>query len=242
MTTLILIERQQKASFADSLNKRYAVVSVASGKQAIAAAQTEPTAPTAVILDAISMKTSGERIARQIKAEVMDTPLIHLHPGPKEAVNSPADSVLIAPLTARKLALAVARFARPAPVTERDTLLNCGPFSMNLNRRTLTYNGQEMPLSPKLALLVEYFLRHPGETLDRKQLMEQIWHTDYMGDTRTLDVHIRWFRRAIEGDPHATVSLVTVRKVGYRLEIPAAEPIVTHAPHAEFHVDVLHSV
>jgi DNA-binding response OmpR family regulator len=75
---------------------------------------------------------------------------------------------------------------------------------------------------PKQALLVETFFRHPGETLARKTLMEKVWNTDYIGDTRTLDVHIRWLRQAIEKDPGSPRYLLTVRGVGYRLEMPEA--------------------
>jgi DNA-binding response OmpR family regulator len=81
------------------------------------------------------------------------------------------------------------------------------------------------------------FFRNPGETLSREMLMERVWDTRYMGDTRTLDVHIRWIRSAIEADPSKPRYLKTVRGVGYRFDAPAvmyeAEPValpeLTHA-------------
>jgi DNA-binding response OmpR family regulator len=91
---------------------------------------------------------------------------------------------------------------------------------MDVSRRVLVANGQETQLTPKLAVLVEMFLKHPGETLDRKTLMVQVWDTDYLGDTRTLDVHVRWIRQAIEPDPGKPRYLKTIRGVGYRLDIP----------------------
>jgi DNA-binding response OmpR family regulator len=106
--------------------------------------------------------------------------------------------------------------------TDEEIIL-CGPLAMNLSRRVLVANGQETQLTPKLALLVELFLRNPGKTLDRRALMEHVWQTDYLGDTRTLDVHIRWFRRAIETDPGNPLYIKTVRGVGYRLELPLME-------------------
>jgi len=66
-------------------------------------------------------------------------------------------------------------------------------------------------------------MRHPGETLTRPFLMKQVWDTDYIGDTRTLDVHIHWVRHAIEEDPKSPVYLRTVRRVGYRFESPGDE-------------------
>jgi DNA-binding response OmpR family regulator len=66
---------------------------------------------------------------------------------------------------------------------------------------------------------MEVFMQHPDETLDRKTLMTQVWETDYMGDTRTLDVHVRWIRKAIETDPGKPRYLKTVRGIGYCLDL-----------------------
>jgi DNA-binding response OmpR family regulator len=223
--SVILIERPQRTSFADTLRKRYTVIVVASGKQAIEAARmtaddSNSRLPLAVILDSISMRTTGERVAKQIKAELSEIPLIHLHPGPKDGAQSPADVVLIPPFTARKLTNSIARVARsPEPAADGE-LIAVGHLAMNVTRRTLIVNGQEISLTPKAALLAEFFLRHPGETLHRKDLMEKVWQTDYLGDTRTLDVHIRWIRRAIEDNPDKPIYLTTIRGVGYRLDIP----------------------
>ena len=84
-------------------------------------------------------------------------------------------------------------------------------------------NGREKRLTPKAASLLEVFLKHPEETLDRAFLMRQVWDTDYIGDTRTLDVHVRWVREAIEPEPGKPCHILTVRGVGYRFE-PDATP------------------
>jgi DNA-binding response OmpR family regulator len=178
-----------------------------------------------VVLDAISMRTPGARIARLLKDGLGTIPLIHLHPGPKEGADSPADAVLFLPFTARKIGNSIERLLQHV---SNDTVITCGPFSVDVARRVLTANSQETVLTPKLIQLVEMFFRHPGETLDRKVLMEHVWHTSYLGDTRTLDVHVRWIRRAIEEDPGNPRYLKTVRGVGYRLEIPM--PIQTLEP------------
>jgi DNA-binding response OmpR family regulator len=75
-----------------------------------------------------------------------------------------------------------------------------------------------MRLTPKAADLLHVFLKHPGDILDRGFLMRQVWDTDYIGDTRTIDVHVRWVREAIEADPTAPTHIVTVRGIGYRFE------------------------
>ena len=216
--TVLLIERRraQHTSFANALKKRYDVISVPSGNQALEKARVA--SPSVVILDAISMQSPGVRIAKQIKNGLPGIPLIHLL---SQARESPADLVMIAPFTTRKLHTNLTRLLDTKP---DGNAIICGPFVMRPTQRTLLAHGQETDLTPKLAVLVELFMRNPGVTLDRKSLMEQVWQTDYLGDTRTLDVHIRWFRRAIERDPGHPTYLKTVRGVGYRLEVPSAEP------------------
>ncbi|MBE2270838.1 MAG: response regulator transcription factor [Anaerolinea sp.] len=215
MATVLLVEKtgMQRASFADALRKRYTVITVSSGKQAIQQAQS----CHIVVLDAISLRTPGDRIARQLKDGIGSLPLIHLHPEAKAKNNSPADALLFQPFTSRKLVNTIERLLT-APAT--DSVLEVGHLSLNSARRVLITNGQENSLTPKLALLVEMFMAHAGETLDRKRLMETVWHTNYLGDTRTLDVHIRWIRQMIEADPGTPQYLKTVRGVGYRLELP----------------------
>ena len=78
----------------------------------------------------------------------------------------------------------------------------------------------EQRLTPKLAQLLEEFLRHPNELVSRRQLMQNVWHTDYVGDTRTLDVHVRWVRECIENDPSNPVLLRTIRGKGFILALP----------------------
>ncbi len=228
MATIILIERPHKASLVDLLNKRYAVVSVTSGKQALVQAEIAP--PLAFILDAVSMKTAGLRIARQLKEVAHVVPLIHLLPELGSKEESPADALVAAPITARKLALAISKVTKAPKSAADDAMLVCGHYAMNLDRRLLHVNGKTIPLSPKLAQLVEYFLRHPNETLARKQIMEEVWETDYLGDTRTLDVHVRWFRRALNSDANQVSPLITVRGVGYRLELTPAVGEVEKMP------------
>jgi len=206
--------RADQSSFMAALEKRYEVLMTASGKQALVIAQQHK--PQVVVLDAISLRTPGARICQDLRRG-LEIPIIHLHPGPKDSADSAADVVLFQPFTSRKLINCIERLLPPS---DENGVITCGPFSIDIMRRVLTANGQETQLTPKLAVLVEMFLRHPGETLDRKTLMQQVWHTDYMGDTRTLDVHVRWIRQAIEPEPGEPRYLKTIRGVGYRLDIP----------------------
>jgi DNA-binding response OmpR family regulator len=218
---VLIVERgqQQRSSFADALRKRYDVEVTSSGKQAIEVAKR--LSPVVIILDAISMRTSGERICDQLKQTLASIPLIHLHPGSKGEAKSCADFMLLQPFTVRKLINLIERFTPQVAVPRDERAVECGPFQLFMERRVLLYNGVETNLTPKLAQLISVFLQSPGQTLDRKTLMERVWETAYIGDTNTLNVHIRWFRQAIEVDPGKPVFLKTVRGIGYRLDVRA---------------------
>jgi DNA-binding response OmpR family regulator len=220
---ILLVERHRSAhpSFASALRKRYSVTSVMSGKQALASA--EALQPAALIIDAISLNSPGDRIARMLKSE-QSAPVIHLA---ESLERSDADVLLKAPVSTRRLNATLDRLIAPHKTSAHDALV-VGPFHMDMVRRVLIVEDRQTQLTPKLALLVEVFLRNPGATLDRKQLMERVWQTDYLGDTRTLDVHIRWIRRAIEADPARPRYLKTVRGIGYRLELPAQPAKALH--------------
>lgn len=212
--TIIWVGNKRSQEMVDALEKHYSLKVVPSGKQAIELALKLPI--DAVVLDAVALETDGERICRKLRKNLPDTPLVHLHPGPEQAVDTPADILLCPPYTHRKLMYRLDRLVQK----EEADVLCCGPFTMNMQSRILVAHGQEIPLNPKQAALAEIFMRHPGETLDRKHLMKHVWDTDYIGDTRTLDVHIRWLRQAIErGKTKKPHYLKTVRGVGYRLEI-----------------------
>ena len=214
---VLLVGRNQtkEAGFANALKKRYQVTIATNGNQAIELAEKQP--PHVIILDAISMRTTGERICRKLKSELNDIPVIHIHPGPPKEAESVSDVLLVTPFTARKLVNSIERLTR---FSDDETVV-CGPFSLNVARRVLHAHGQENQLTPKVAVLLEFFFRRPGQVVERKTLMEQVWNTAYMGDTRTLDVHIRWIREAIEENPSKPRYLKTVRGVGYRLDVPA---------------------
>jgi DNA-binding response OmpR family regulator len=79
---------------------------------------------------------------------------------------------------------------------------------------------KEARLTPKQAKLLELFIQNHGRMLTRKQLIRDVWLTDYTGDTRTLDVHMSWLRKAVEADPKRPKFLKTIRGLGYRLDIP----------------------
>lgn len=213
---VLLIGRTQVkgAAFPAALQKRYDLTIASNGKQAQMVAKENN--PHVIVLDAVSMRTPGDRICRTLQTAFSHIPIIHLHPGPKVEASSPADVVIFPPVSSsRKLINAIERLI----TLSDDKILTCGPFSLNIPRRMLVTPQQETQLTPKVALLMALFMDHPDETLDRKTIMETVWQTDYLGDTRTLDVHIRWIRQAIEDNPGKPSYLKTVRGVGYRFVV-----------------------
>ncbi|MBM4464754.1 MAG: winged helix-turn-helix transcriptional regulator [Chloroflexi bacterium] len=97
-----------------------------------------------------------------------------------------------------------------------SALLGIKNWTLDLDSRQIVTSNGAQKLSPTLCRLLEVFMRNPEKVLDRGFLMKEVWETDYLGDTRTLEVHVCWLRKKIEEDPHRPRYLRTVRGVGYR--------------------------
>lgn len=216
--SVLLIEsgRASAPSFAPALEKKGYLVSVRHGlDEALELAAKKP--PDVVVLDAASMLTRGTRMCRTARARLNGIPIILVAPpGTQADPASGASLTLVQPFTARKL---LNRVARLLPSDDRDGLV-VGPICLNLAQRRVKCMGRESRLTPKQARLLEVFMQNPGRLLSRQALIRQVWHTDYTGDTRTLDVHMSWLRRAVEPDPRHPQFLKTIRGVGYRLDVP----------------------
>jgi DNA-binding response OmpR family regulator len=130
-----------------------------------------------------------------------------------------ADLSLQRPFTSRKL---LNRVRKLLPSKKSETL-TAGDIVFDPRSRQVRKGDRQLRLTPKQAALLEELMRHAPEVLSRRFLMKNVWKTDYLGDTRTLDVHIRWVREAIEDNPSAPKYVQTVRGVGYRFEIPKAD-------------------
>lgn len=172
-------------------------------------------APDLIVFDAASMRSSGTRSCRRLRRALGDVPIIHCRAeGDKEDLLSEADVYLAQPFTPRKL---LNRIRALLPADDlKEEVVRCGCLTLYREKRSVEVNGQgEQPLTPKQAQLLEEFVRHPNQIVSRKQLMQNVWSTDYIGDTRTLDVHVRWVREIIEEDPAKPQLLRTVRGKGY---------------------------
>jgi len=173
--------------------------------------------PALIVFDASTMRSNGVRNCRRLRRLADSVPMIHSRAaGEEEDRGAGADVYLERPFSPRKL-LNRTRALLPAD-SSREEIVRYGNITLFRNKRSVGVVGKgEFTLTPKLALLLETFVRHPNELLTRPHLMHTVWQTDFVGDTRTLDVHVRWIRECIEEDPSHPILLKTVRGQGYML-------------------------
>jgi two-component system, OmpR family, response regulator RegX3 len=133
-----------------------------------------------------------------------------------------ADDYVTKPYSARELIARIRAVLRRGSDSELDAsspaALEAGPVRMDVERHVVTVSGREVPLPLKEFDLLEYLLRNVGRVLTRGQLIDRVWGADYVGDTKTLDVHVKRLRSKIEPDPSSPRYLVTVRGLGYKYE------------------------
>ncbi|MCH7587337.1 MAG: response regulator transcription factor [Chloroflexi bacterium] len=218
IANVLLIEsgRTSVPSFAPALEKKGYSVSIHHKlDRALKAAAKK--SPDIVVLDAASMRTSGTRMSRIVRSQLNGLPIILVSPaGSNPDPGNGASMTLIHPFTPRKL---LNRIARLLPGDD-SYMIEVGPIRLNLAQRKVFSYDKEARLTPKEAKLLEVFILNPGRLLTRKALIREVWHTDYTGDTRTLDVHMSWLRQAIEPDSTRPIFLKTIRGMGYRFDLP----------------------
>jgi DNA-binding response OmpR family regulator len=214
---VLLIEgkRADRPSYMTGLGKKgFEVESVQTGSEALK--KMKSIEPKAVIVDAASMRTSGTRICNGLKTVSADIPVILIVAEDQKEVNPEcADEVLQLPFTLQKLLNRL----KPYMSLNQNKRLVVGCIELDLKQRWVFCNGKRTRLTPRLFILMETLMRQPGEVLTREELFKKLWETDYLGDTRSLDVHISWLRQALEEDPRHPNYIKTERGVGYRLEV-----------------------
>lgn len=214
---VLLIEgkRADRPSYMTGLGKKgFEVESVQTGTEAMK--RMKSIEPKAVIVDAASMRTSGTRICNGLKKVSEDIPVILIVAEDQKGINPDcADEVLQLPFTLQKLLNRL----KPYMTINQNKRLVVGCIELDLKQRWVYCNGKRTRLTPRLFVLMETLMRRPGEVLTREELFKQLWETDYLGDTRSLDVHISWLRQAVEDDPRHPTFIKTERGVGYRLEV-----------------------
>src|SRR3712207_415171 len=130
-----------------------------------------------------------------------------------------ADDYVTKPYSPRELVARIrAVLRRGSDVELLPSTLEAGPVRMDVERHVVTVRGAETPMPLKEFELLEMLLRNAGRVLTRSQLIDRVWGSDYVGDTKTLDVHVKRLRAKVEPDPGTPVHLVTVRGLGYKFE------------------------
>ncbi len=219
MTASILLLEKARSPIdwiRQSLEKKgYEVSLVRSERKAVQQATSEK--PNLIILNATSSKMDGPRTCRTLREKVKGIPIILILAKGEESDDTRGTTIILTPpFTSRKLFNRIRRVLE----SKEGKILQAGGLTLSLGTHCVSRGSKERRLTPKEFELLRVFMCSPGRVLSRKFLMKKVWKTDYMGDTRTLDVHIRWVREKIEEKPSSPIYLRTVRGVGYRFDIP----------------------
>ena len=203
----------------------YDVVTAADGIEALETARREK--PELIILDVMLPKLNGFEVCRIIRKE-MTVPILMLTAKNDEVdkivgLEIGADDYMTKPFSMRELLARIGamlrrvEMAKIQPAGEKITQ-QVSDLEIDSARHQAFLRGSKLELSPKEFDLLAFLAQNKGFVFNREQLLEKVWGYDYAGDTRTVDVHIRWLRQKIENDPAKPERLVTVRGTGYKLE------------------------
>jgi two-component system phosphate regulon response regulator PhoB len=204
----------------------FTVTACANGRDALVSLQRVSAtgeAPFAlVVLDLMLPGLGGLELCRQLRQAGDRTPILVVSARDSEAdrvlgLEVGADDYLIKPFGMRELvARCRALLRRTASAVEESRQVVHGNLCLFPEECRVTRDGLDVSLSPKEYRLLELFMQHPRRVWSRDKLLEQVWGHDYFGDSKTVDVHIRWLREKLETNPSAPEHLVTVRGFGYR--------------------------
>ena len=224
MPKLLLVEDEK--SIAEGLAitleaEGFQVAWVKDGLDAIPA--WERVRPDLVVLDLMLPGMSGTEICRAIRSR-SDVPIIMLTARDAEVdrvvgLELGADDYVTKPFSTRELVARIKAILRRAPRVEdaqEEAPVEAGGVRVDRVRHEVQVDGEVVDLPPKEFELLAFLIEHAGRVLTRGQLIDEVWGSDYVGDTKTLDVHIRRLRTRVEQDPKEPVRIQTVRGVGYR--------------------------
>ena len=232
--TILIVEDEPalRDTLAYNLKKDgFIVEAVGDGRSALESARRLK--PDLIVLDLMLPEIDGFEVCRILRKE-MTTPILMLTARDDEidrvvGLEVGADDYLTKPFSMRELLARVkaqmrrARFmreelGRPNEPENQQEQLKFDDLIVNLTRREVTFDGEPLALKPKEYELLEFFASHKGQMLSRQFILERVWGWDFIGDSRTVDVHVRWLRQKIEDNPAKPTRIVTVRGGGYRFE------------------------
>jgi two-component system response regulator RegX3 len=225
MTRILVVE--DEVSFSDPLSyllrkEGYEVSVAEDGPDALA--QFDTTGADLVLLDLMLPGLPGVDVCRALRQR-SSVPVIMLTAKDSEidkvvGLEIGADDYVTKPYSSRELLARIKAVLRrqAEPEVALPTTLEAGPVRMDVERHVVTVAGRAAPLPLKEFELLEFLLRNAGRVLTRMQLIDRVWGSDYVGDTKTLDVHVKRLRAKVEPDPGAPRHIVTVRGLGYKFE------------------------
>lgn len=209
----------------------YDVITTGDGMDALDLARENK--PDLVILDVMLPGLDGFEVCRILRREMI-TPVLMLTARDDEidrvvGLEVGADDYLAKPFSMRELLARVKAMLRRVRLdreaisqTEADrpdaTVMEFDNLRIDMSRREITVDGEVVPFKPKEYELLTFFGQHMGKVLSREYILERVWGWDFIGDSRTVDVHVRWLREKIETEPATPQRIVTVRGAGYRFE------------------------
>jgi len=227
MTRILIVE--DEASFSEALEfllgkEGFSVVTAATGTEALR--KFEQGGIDLVLLDLMIPEISGTEVCRQIRAKSR-VPIIMLTAKDSEVdkvvgLEIGADDYVTKPYSSRELVArirAVLRRNAGEGIENEPGVMSVNGIRMDIDRHQVSVNGIPVSLPLKEFELLEFLMRNAGRVLTRMQLIDRVWGSDYVGDTKTLDVHIKRLRAKIETDPANPTLIQTVRGLGYKMEL-----------------------
>ncbi|RLC70614.1 MAG: DNA-binding response regulator [Chloroflexi bacterium] len=202
----------------------YEVAVAADGLRALECVREEQ--PDLVILDIMLPQLDGFEVCRILRAAGAKVPILMLTAKTEEVgkavgLELGADDYFTKPFGLRELVARIRALLRRAQMVKeaaQDEVLHCGDLEINVSSRTVRRGDSLLELSPKEFDLLAFLAKNRGQVFSRDALLERVWGHDWIGDPRTVDVHIRWLREKIELDPANPRRILTVRGVGYKFE------------------------
>jgi two-component system response regulator RegX3 len=224
VTRILVVEDEE--SFSDALSfmlrkEGFAVSVATSGPDALGQFDREPA--DLILLDLMLPGMSGTDVCRTIRARSR-VPIIMVTAKDSEidkvlGLELGADDYVTKPFSSRELVARIrAVLRRNVDDFDDSPVVEAGPVRIDPERHQVSVDGQVVSMPLKEFDLLEYLVRNAGRVLTRGQLIDRIWGSDYVGDTKTLDVHVKRLRSKVEADPAHPVHLLTVRGLGYKFE------------------------
>lgn len=235
MTTILIVEDDKvlREVLAYNLNNQgYETLTTVDGIEAMDTLHSHNL--DMIILDLMLPGMDGFEICRRVRRE-STVPILMLTARDDEidrvvGLEVGADDYMGKPFSMRELLARIKAMLRRSTITQQESLeiaksdestaqiLTFSDLSIDLNRMQVKLRNKILELKPKEYDLLLFFAQNPGKALSREKLLEQVWGWDYAGESRTVDVHVRWLRLKIEEDPTKPTHLLTIRGTGYRFE------------------------